>query len=645
MTTRKVQAEQLDMASTNSEQFTTGGANDLTLSDKVVISDVSDSNIAKVATIQQVVDLVNITALGGVSFQGMWDASINSPQLDGVGGVDPTTVKGHYYVTNVAGTQFSENFAVGDWVISDGTAWQKVDNSDAVVSVNGYTGVVVLVKGDVGLSNVDNTSDVNKPISTATQLALNAKEDSSNKGQPNGYASLDAGGKIPQTQIPNIAISNTFIVASQAAMLALSTAETGDIAVRTDLNRSFILDGTYSTLADWKELLTPTDSVLSVNGYTGTVSLTYTDVGAAPSSHVGTGGASHADATTSVAGFMSAADKTKLNAITGTNTGDQTISLTGDVTAPGGTGALVTTLSNTGVSAGTYEIVTVDAKGRVTAGSNPSVAYAPSDATYLTLSSNATLTGERTLALTANQLSGSDGGTGNPYTVSIANNPILPGTDSVTIPSGTTDPAVGAAKFRFNTTNAGRAKYSTEVAWLEIPGVVSRNTTLTTFTGLSTAAGGTDIMSVTVPGGLLGVDGILKITIIGVIENDAAGGGSNRTFTVHLKYGGNTFYSDASAVLAGLTEAGFKAEIYLVADNATNSQNFCGQIAIGSTTGATTGRTGNMGSDEIISNDLITSVDNAFVVDSTVNQTLAIALQASGATTNFQRYFYTIERM
>lgn len=48
--------------------------------------------------------------------------------------------------------------------------------SGAVDSVAGKTGVVTLVKGDVGLSNVDNTSDVDKPVSTATQTALNAKQ-------------------------------------------------------------------------------------------------------------------------------------------------------------------------------------------------------------------------------------------------------------------------------------------------------------------------------------------------------------------------------------------------------------------------------------------------------------------------------------
>lgn len=46
-----------------------------------------------------------------------------------------------------------------------------------VTSVNGLTGVVVLTKSNVGLANVDNTSDLNKPVSTATQTALNLKAD------------------------------------------------------------------------------------------------------------------------------------------------------------------------------------------------------------------------------------------------------------------------------------------------------------------------------------------------------------------------------------------------------------------------------------------------------------------------------------
>jgi hypothetical protein len=53
-----------------------------------------------------------------------------------------------------------------------------VSAAGAVQSVNSHTGSSVTVtKGDVGLGNVDNTSDANKPISSATQTALNAKAD------------------------------------------------------------------------------------------------------------------------------------------------------------------------------------------------------------------------------------------------------------------------------------------------------------------------------------------------------------------------------------------------------------------------------------------------------------------------------------
>lgn len=56
-----------------------------------------------------------------------------------------------------------------------------------VTSVAGKTGAVTLVKGDVGLGNVDNTADTAKPISTATQTALNAKEPTITAGTTSQY--------------------------------------------------------------------------------------------------------------------------------------------------------------------------------------------------------------------------------------------------------------------------------------------------------------------------------------------------------------------------------------------------------------------------------------------------------------------------
>lgn len=83
---------------------------------------------------------------------------------------------------------------------------------------------------------------------------------------------LDGSGKLDTSILPAIAVTDVFTVANEAAMLAL-TAEKGDIAIRADLNKSFALStNSPTTLADWKELLTPTDVVLAVAGLTGSIS-------------------------------------------------------------------------------------------------------------------------------------------------------------------------------------------------------------------------------------------------------------------------------------------------------------------------------------------------------------------------------------
>lgn len=86
--------------------------------------------------------------LGGAIYQSTWNASTNSPTL-----IDGTGTKGHYYVASVAGSQNlgsgSIDFNVGDWVIYNGTIWQKVDNTDAVTSVNGFIGTVNLTTANV----------------------------------------------------------------------------------------------------------------------------------------------------------------------------------------------------------------------------------------------------------------------------------------------------------------------------------------------------------------------------------------------------------------------------------------------------------------------------------------------------------------
>jgi hypothetical protein len=96
---------------------------------------------------------------GGVSYQGTWNATTNTPTLTSSVGT-----KGYYYVVSVAGSTNLNGITswnIGDWAIYNGTAWEKIDNTDAVTSVNGYTGTVVLTNTDISGFGTMSTQNAN----------------------------------------------------------------------------------------------------------------------------------------------------------------------------------------------------------------------------------------------------------------------------------------------------------------------------------------------------------------------------------------------------------------------------------------------------------------------------------------------------
>ena len=114
-------------------------------------------------------------------------------------------------------------------------------------------------------------------------------------------SAADLTGILPTSVLPPLAVNDVFTVATQAAMLAL-TAQRGDMAIRTDNSRTYVLaTDSPATLADWKEI-SAAGQVVSVAGRTGTVVLTKTDVGLA-----------NVDNTTDLAKPISTATQTALN--------------------------------------------------------------------------------------------------------------------------------------------------------------------------------------------------------------------------------------------------------------------------------------------------------------------------------------------
>lgn len=59
-----------------------------------------------------------------------------------------------------------------------------------------------VTKAQVGLGNVDNTSDANKPISSAAAAALSGKQATVEKNLADGYAGLDSTGRVPAELMP-----------------------------------------------------------------------------------------------------------------------------------------------------------------------------------------------------------------------------------------------------------------------------------------------------------------------------------------------------------------------------------------------------------------------------------------------------------
>lgn len=102
----------------------------------------------------------------------------------------------------------------------------------------------------------------------ALESAVAQKIPLSQKGAAMGVATLGSDQKIPASQIPALALVETYVVASEAEMLALSAAEQGDVAVRTDLSKSFVLsqNGTFSEVSSWIELLSPTYDPSGIQG-------------------------------------------------------------------------------------------------------------------------------------------------------------------------------------------------------------------------------------------------------------------------------------------------------------------------------------------------------------------------------------------
>ena len=231
---------------------------------------VSGSEQNGYVTIDGVDTLVYRLPIGGASIGGVKTAA-------GTGKVS-IAADGTMSVSNVASADklsASRTIAIaGDATGSatfDGSAGTSITVALVASGVKAgtYSKVTVDAKGRVTAGSNLTTADVGGIGTAATK----------NVGTAAGNIPiLGSDGKLNDSVIPAIAISESHTVASEKEMLALA-AQVGDIAIRTDGTGTWILKQTpASTLANWVQLKSPTDAATSVNGKTGNVILTTSDI-------------------------------------------------------------------------------------------------------------------------------------------------------------------------------------------------------------------------------------------------------------------------------------------------------------------------------------------------------------------------------
>lgn len=171
-----------------------------------------------------------------------------------------------------------------------------IKQGEPLIDLNGGNLYIAKANKTGSASNPLSASDYLEFVSSGNLTAvLNDKIDELKLGSASRYNVGSGAGNIPvinsdgylnSSIIPQIAITNTFVVSSEAEMLKLSQAEIGDICVRNDVSKSYILKADpYSTLSNWQELKTPTDKVTSVNGKTGAVNITLSELGGVSASN------------------------------------------------------------------------------------------------------------------------------------------------------------------------------------------------------------------------------------------------------------------------------------------------------------------------------------------------------------------------
>ena len=195
------------------------------------------------------VPVSQIPLQGDLNYQGTWNASTNTPTLTSSVGT-----KGYYYVVDVAGTTNLNgitDWQIGDWAIFNGSVWQKVDNTDAVTSVNGFTGTVVLTTTNIaeGTNLYYTDARARASNSAGTGISYDNSTGIITNSAPDQTVALTAGTGISTSgTYPNFTITNTS--PSLGGDVVGPSSATDNAVARFDTTTGKLLQNSVVTIGD-----------------------------------------------------------------------------------------------------------------------------------------------------------------------------------------------------------------------------------------------------------------------------------------------------------------------------------------------------------------------------------------------------------
>ena len=337
--------------------------------------------------------------IGALNYQGTWNASTNTPTLTSSVGT-----KGYYYVVSVAGSTNLNgitDWLVGDWAVFNGSVWQKIDNTDSVTSVNGYTGAVVLTNTDISGFGTMSTQNANSVAitggtingttigaTTAADITGNTINANTKVVSPDYYAQSILGGNLRTSGgtslvnwdgggSGNVTVNGGLLANPSNKNVSLAPTGTGSVTINpatAGTMNNMAIGGTTAAAGSFTDLsVSGTTKFDGSEGTSGQV-LTSAGTGATPTWTTPTTGTVTSVAASAGTGIsVSGSPITSSGTLTITNTApDQTVAIAS------GTGISVTgtypnfTVTNTSPSSGgTVTSVTATSPVASTGGTTP----------------------------------------------------------------------------------------------------------------------------------------------------------------------------------------------------------------------------------------------------------------------------------